>query len=281
MKFAISCNCCIMTTHVVHLNLNENILNLFIPLLFSGSHCNVNHCDVDYCYEGNCIKCVDGYYLSSSGPGYCSSCPTYCLKCTSYYTCTECVRGRYGTKCESKCRSTCQGCSGSTTCTDCIEGQYGSYCQNSCPLGCIDISCEKTSGMCVQGCIHGYYLSGDECNKCPNGCKRCINDTYCTECESGYMGSYCQSYCSISCKRNLCEKDSGICLEGCSEGFYAVGNSCSDCPYTCISCVDPNTCTECKTGYWGSNCQNHCPSECNRCTQDGQCLTGKYNLCLN
>ena len=242
---------------------------------FSGSHCNVNHCDVDHCYEGNCIKCADGYYLSTSGPGYCSSCRTYCLKCTSYYTCTECVRGRYGPECETRCRSTCLDCLDSTTCTDCIHGRYGSYCQYICPLGCIDILCEKTTGKCVLGCMHGYFLSGGDCNLCPASCKRCDNDIYCTECKTGYFGEFCQNTCSLSCKNQECDKELGICSLGCSDGFYYDGNDCIACPYTCLSCGDPLKCTYCRTGYWGVYCQKECPSQCDRCLQDGQCLSGK------
>ena len=130
------------------------------PIFFKCADvdCDVSHCNPDHCSGDSCIQCEDEYYLSTSGPGYCSSCRTNCLKCTDYDSCTDCVYGRYGTKCESRCRSTCRDCLTSTDCTECIPGQHGSYCQSYCPLGCIDILCDKDSAKCIQGCMHGYYL---------------------------------------------------------------------------------------------------------------------------
>ena len=251
-------------------------MHLSYSYKFSDGNCDVNNCDLDYCSDRSCLRCEEGYYLS--GTSYCNECPAYCVKCTDYYSCTECVYGRYGTKCESTCRSTCSDCVGSSECTECIPGRYGSYCQNYCPLGCIDILCEKTTGKCTQGCIHGYYLSGENCSQCPEHCTRCFNSSRCLGCQTGFFGTFCQSKCPSYCKDKYCDKETGYCTEGCTGGYYLNGSTCLGCPQTCLSCVNLTLCTKCKTGYWGSRCQNDCPETCNRCTKGGQCLSGKSSM---
>ena len=222
------------------------------------------------------MKCEDGYYITDTS---CSDCPSYCTKCSGPYDCTECVHGRYGTTCENTCRITCIGCSDFSECIGCIPGRYGSYCQFYCPLGCIDILCSKDTGRCIKGCRHGYYQNAEDCVHCPEHCERCSDDSHCTACASGYYGSYCEKTCPVSCINQLCHKELGYCTDGCTEGYYSDAASCYVCPIRCRNCVDGQTCTECKTGYWGAVCQFDCPVKCTKCTKDGECIHGE--LCMS
>lgn len=238
----------------------------------SESACYVDNCDLSYCSGDGCIKCKDGYYLSGTS---CYQCQSTCTKCLSYSTCTECAKGWHGPTCSSQCKSECLECSSFSQCKECIPGRYGSYCQNYCPLACIDIVCEIDSGNCLLGCRHGYYLSGETCAECPENCVRCFNTSHCSECAVGYFGTYCQSSCSQGCKNNLCAKDTGTCIDGCEPGYFNDGELCLRCPYRCASCNDENTCINCKSGYWGLQCQNDCPTECLSCDTEGRCIEGK------
>ena len=223
--------------------------------------------------EDSCIKCEKGYYLTELS---CLKCPTDCTDCTGPTECTGCVSGRYGVTCEATCRDTCLECTSSSYCTRCIPGRYGQYCELYCPLGCLDIACDKATGRCLQGCRHGYYLSGSDCNECPEHCARCSDSDYCTTCYSGYYGNDCTASCSSRCQNRLCDKQLGTCTDGCVDGYFLDGDVCVGCPVRCEACLGQSVCTRCKTGYWGAQCQENCESTCLRCSIDGQCISGRY-----
>ena len=84
--------------------------------------------------------------------------------------------------------------------------------------------------------------------------------------------------CPDGCKDQICHKNLGYCTEGCAEGYY-FDEQCKECPDSCLSCTDGNTCIDCKAGYWGSHCQHHCPDNCYRCIDQGHCIDG--NIFVN
>ena len=240
--------------------------------LFPDPDCDISNCDREYCIGTSCIKCQDGFYLSGT---HCFDCPSKCTKCSGPSTCTECSKGRYGPECEYTCNSVCTDCVSSSQCTLCIAGRHGSFCQFYCPLGCIDILCEKDSGKCTLGCRHGYYLSHDDCMRCPEHCSKCENEHHCNTCQPGYFGSFCQYHCPESCADQLCNKQSGFCSDGCKDGYFERNLTCQRCPAWCVSCRDEEECYECQAGRWGTRCQNDCPDDCYSCTRQGQCIDGK------
>ena len=244
---------------------------MIILLLGARSVCNVDHCDLDYCSGSGCIRCQDGYYLLGTS---CYQCQPSCTKCTSSSSCTECQRGWHGTACESKCRGECPVCSSFSQCTECIPGRHGSFCQLYCPFGCVDILCDKDTGHCTLGCRDGFYPHGEDCIECPEHCSRCSDNTGCTACVAGYFGQGCESICPESCLNGQCSKELGYCTEGCIDGYYWEETSCVECPDNCAVCEDANTCTNCKTGYWGPRCQKECPFDCIRCDKLGFCIEG-------
>ena len=64
-------------------------------------------------------------------------------------------------------------------------------------------------------------------------------------------------------------------------GYYLDGSECLDCPQTCVSCTDDNTCTRCKTGYWGMRCENECPLDCVGCDERGYCTAGTCTVTIS
>ena len=259
-----------MNINVAAFTVCEKSINT--PLNISDPVCNIDHCARGYCLGDGCIKCNDGFYLTDTS---CEECPVYCTECSGPSDCTQCVPGRYGSICDRICRDTCTQCMDFSLCTECIPVRFGSYCQFYCSLGCIDIMCDKVSGECVDGCRHGFYPNEGDCASCPEHCNRCLDDLHCTDCASGYYGAYCQNTCHVSCLNNVCHKQLGYCTEGCSNGYFQDGQSCSLCPARCTICRDKSTCTGCLSGYWGQVCQYECPLDCYVCTVSGQCIYGK------
>ena len=235
--------------------------------------CDIDHCNLDYCSGEGCLLCANGYYLSGTT---CSQCQPSCTKCVNNTICIECIPGRHGTACENECRRECAACGSVSQCTKCIPGRHGSSCHLYCPLSCLDILCDKDSGKCTSGCRHGYYRIGGDCQPCPEHCNRCTDNSECTSCNDGYYGTLCQSNCPHNCKNQKCDKLLGHCMDGCTGGYFLDGLTCSRCPQSCSTCVDLKTCTTCKTGYWGQQCEHECPFDCDVCNELGHCIDGKY-----
>ena len=182
-----------------------------------GPDCYISDCDREYCYGSGCTRCQEGYFLYQTN---CFRCPSNCITCSSEFTCTKCVQGRYGNTCENICDNTCIDCVSSTQCIGCIPGRFGARCEITCPLACKDITCEQISGKCMEGCRAGYFLSEDVCMQCPDDCTKCLNSSYCIECEPGRYGSVCEQLCHEGCKDHLCHIETGNCTLGCTIGYH-------------------------------------------------------------
>ena len=53
------------------------------------------------------------------------------------------------------------------------------------------------------------------------------------------------------------------------------GGDCKLCPINCISCTSFEVCTKCKTGFWGTACENNCLScDGDGCQQEINCTRG-------
>ena len=176
--------------------------------------------------------------------------------------CIKCEDGFYldQTNCY-QCPAYCPQCSSSSTCTRCVTGRYGT-------------TCEYT---------------------CRSPCTACISSTQCTECIPGHHGSACEKYCPLGCENILCDKDSGICTEGCRRGYYTNEENCTECPNQCSKCDNSSYCTDCNAGRYGFTCQRYCPAGCKdqlchlvsgHCTEGcsdgylfnmGHCIPGKHS----
>ena len=98
-------------------------------------------------------------------------------------------------------------------------------------------------------------------------------------CSPGYylLGDACKQ-CSSHCK-DRCANGTGACEE-CKKGYYMDrrGN-CQSCPQQCSRCSDEDevVCNECKTGYWSDGCSIKCFEGCtfDICHRtEGYCLKG-------
>ncbi|XP_052687055.1 multiple epidermal growth factor-like domains protein 10 [Crassostrea angulata] len=145
----------------------------------------------------------------------------------------------------------------------CSQGTYGDQCDSEC-RNCVDNRCDGYTGACESGCIIGW------------------------------QGATCETKCNTNCLQNKCDQNTGFCTVGCSAGWF--GNTCNrQCPMQCVlSCDRSLGCTNCQTGYNGSNCDpcdgntygKNCSLTCKNCNDcnsiDGcrECMNGYYgDLC--
>lgn len=107
-------------------------------------------------------------------------------------------------------------------------------------------------------------------------------------------GGKCDIPCYLNCKDGKCDKDTGICTEGCKPDWY--GDTCNrQCPSKCVTSCDQSVgCTNCQIGYNGPNCNpcdgntygKNCSLTCQNCDDCnivngcGECWNGFYgDLC--
>jgi hypothetical protein len=127
--------------------------------------------------------------------------------------------------------------------------------------------------------MNGHYSSENKtCIKCPESCTTCSSSSYCFACKSGYKGDFCEIACSNCKEGTSCDKNTGYCLESCTDGLS--GELCdSKCDVKCKSCVrrNNNECTACAFDKQGIYCNEICSSTCvkNECNDsDGVCTKG-------
>ncbi|XP_071078674.1 multiple epidermal growth factor-like domains protein 6 [Haliotis cracherodii] len=231
--------------------------------------CNPN-CISTTCNQGNggcTIGCTEGY------SGYFCNITTGVQIQSTVQGVPVCEWGMYGHNCDRLCSDDCglyhgrnlRPCHKDTgKCLQgCVKGRHGDHCDQLCNPNCISTTCNQLNGGCTIGCTEGY--SGYFCN-ITTGVQ--IQSTVSTAqgisvCGWGKYGHNCDRLCSDHCGlhlgRNLrpCDKDTGMCLEGCVRGRHA--DRCDQlCSPNCIStkCNQPNGgCTlGCIDGYIGQFC---------------------------
>lgn len=88
--------------------------------------------------------------------------------------------------------------------------------------------CYNNSGsMVCLSCLTGFYLSGNTCSPCPQGCSSCSSSTNCLSCNQFYT-SVNQP---ISVNQLICQPCAAPCLQ------------CYNTPDTCLSCISGFTFT--------------------------------------
>lgn len=111
-------------------------------------------------------------------------------------------------------------------------------------------------------CLSGFYLIQNSCLPCdPNSVYNSVTQT--CDCKVGYFGNFqlctpCDASCSTcsqtgtssctSCPSGT-TLNSGMCITVCSAGNVLMNGKCVACPVNCLSCSDPNTCTQCTSNY--------------------------------
>ncbi|OMJ66911.1 hypothetical protein SteCoe_36085 [Stentor coeruleus] len=222
-------------------------------------------CPVNSTASATTCECHDEYYFSF---WECLSCHQECKKCIQPLKCTEC-------KFENSIISGTEGC----TCLDNFYAYYstGSSYKTDCkPCHEDCLTCEKPK-ICLQcknsntiisqiegcNCINGYYMDEitRKCYECDKDCSLCTK-SQCLQCKSE----------NIQIVGTKCE---------CQAGFFnsSINGilSCSACQDICQSCIDNNTCLQCKKKYSNpveDSCK--CPENSNELFNACVCKDGYF-----
>ncbi|KAF4804618.1 hypothetical protein TURU_006047 [Turdus rufiventris] len=155
----------------------------------------------------------------------------------------------YSGPCNAECSKVgCDG-PGPDHCTDCLHYYYKS---------------KNNTRICVSTCPPGHYNADKKrCKKCSPNCETCVggHNDQCMTCKSGYY----------------LNEVTNSCITSCPDGFYLDKNKvvCRKCSENCKTCVEFQTCTECRHGL-------RCDASCLDCSGQGDrnctsCPNG-YNL---
>lgn len=205
-----------------------------------------------------------------------------------------CNSSWYGTMCDRKCPQKCESfCDRDRGCTDCTAGYFGSNCdqcsENTYGKNC-SLTCQNCNNNCdpVNGCIicaTGFY--GANCQEtCPEGCRdrKCDkNSGICLNgCIDRYMGDNCNRNCSIeNCATCIISGSSDVSCASCNMGYYMnyTYSHCMKCPSNCITCENESKCTGCKPSFSGERCSDDCNKNCvdGLCEINGTCTYGCNN----
>jgi cysteine-rich repeat protein len=112
---------------------------------------------------------------------------------------------------------------------------------------------------CFETCPDFYYnfQKNFTCQACSSNCQKCLNGTYCSSCQRGYL------------------LFNATCLSTCPGGTYANADStvCLDCPKGCYNCSGNSQCFSCFSKYYfnpGLGFCFSCNDVCLNCTGPGQ-----------
>ncbi|CAK87684.1 unnamed protein product (macronuclear) [Paramecium tetraurelia] len=237
-----------------------------------------------------CVDCNNGYYLTQDSKSCqpCNNGSNNFRRCESLTHPTQCSVGYL--LFQNSNSYTCVLNTHSCYTIDNIQGQckdcnFGfnlvldtslqmSVCKNCTEniKNCITCDVDNSRQLICKECIDGYY--GNLCVQCTSNCKKCLNESQCLTCSSGYYlddSNKCQS-CEVSfcmectklkeCAR--CENNYGLsesickpCLSGCQncDGNLEKCNVCSDKYY--LTATD-NNCKRYKENCLATNVNGYC-----------------------
>ncbi|XP_073695623.1 extracellular matrix organizing protein FRAS1 [Garra rufa] len=204
-------------------------------MLLLGDHC-VQQCPPKYYrWHGACKKCHSSCEeCSGDGPHSCTSCLAPEVLAPSGLCSPRCPTGYYADE-----NRVCQMCD-----TQCLSCEMAGVCTS-----CRDPAKVLLFGECqYESCAHQYYL-----NTTTRTCREC--DWSCNACR-GPLRSDC-----LQCMEGYVLQD-GICVPGCSPGFYQDAERCLSCDEHCEQCQVHGRCQRCQLPYAVLNGQ--CVLECGK-----------------
>ncbi|BFU25977.1 tyrosine kinase, putative [Entamoeba histolytica HM-1:IMSS-B] len=249
--------------------------------------CNVKNCEK--CTKDKCFKCKEGYMLyeiiGSDGKE-----KQECIDCTNEENddkCGKCPLGKYfdiETFSCKECRDGCERCTTKDNCYLC-KGDKALKDPTDPNSECVSIlHCTSGNyyGNQCELCEENYFVQKGMCVKCSDGCKRCINEKECIECNStlSLINGECKN--DINCLRS---SNTMGCVE-CKEGYY-LGNEgeCKQCPVQCKLCKSDSYCFRCNDNYYFTDVSNGICNKLNNriCNVGDQygCLQCKYDVPYN
>lgn len=289
--------------------------------------CQVIGCTECYQDANSCTRCEDGYYLEydqvnkkynkcikiancdnhiyANNNITCERCKTYfgkneknecvpckdknCVNCfDDYSVCSSCVESQtvdnnkdsstYGECISCKVQNCAQCYSNIDKCDNCMDGYHGDECQK-CPDNCR--RCNQ-KGICTEPML-GYYINNEgQLSKCSQGCVTCKDNTTCNECADKHrlIKNECIPVPHDHCDYFYEEYGEVICTY-CEEGYYLVDNQCNKIEIAnCISFYD-SKCQFCDLGYVliNNECKK-CNDNCNSCDNVDKCIQCSYGYYL-
>ena len=253
--------------------------------------------------NGDCAPDRSGQFYS---PGSCLSCSSFCVNCVvSTTVCpTFSVTGAQvfvydsgsnpGVMCDFNTHGTesprptgtptCTACG--SACSGCTKVGGGSKCLD-CPFGRVY---NVQSGACINVCDghdkNFYDPVTSSCKSCSTGCKRCLDASFCSECDTAnnyvLVGHQCQLCSPTPANVNYLNQQTSppSCIKHCDASHCT---SCSGTPPTCSACDKANGyyleggfCPRCavNNGWFippsGDSC-NACSTNCLECTDASTC----------
>ena len=148
-----------------------------------------------------------------------------------------------------------------------MDGYWGDMC-TSCDANCAD-TCDKDTGYCT--CMSEYYnvnKTRSECTSCYENChsQACDPDSgVCYQgCVDGYWGDYCNQTCTKNCN-GTCAQHTGYC-KSCVNSSLS-GLLCDQrCSLSCLMQTCEHTSGNCTKGchnqYFGRRCEHNCSFNC-------------------
>ncbi|XP_042580368.1 extracellular matrix organizing protein FRAS1-like [Cyprinus carpio] len=204
-------------------------------MLLLGDHC-VSQCPPKYYrWHGACKKChTSCEECSGDGPHSCTSCLAPEVLAPSGLCSPRCPTGYYADE-----NRVCQMCD-----TQCLSCEMAGVCTS-----CRDPAKVLLFGECqYESCAHQYYLNTTTriCRECDWSCNACRGPlrSDCLQCMEGYV------------------LQDGICVPGCSLGFYQDAERCLSCDEHCEQCQVHDRCQHCQLPYAVLNGQ--CVLECGK-----------------
>jgi len=207
-------------------------------------------CKPDYKLMGvkkndeNPIKCkytdeIQLYYKDKEDNTY-YKCPDYCLSCVNDGICTVCDNIHRLIPEENICEEKVKNCEiYESNNEDCHLCKKNYFFINEDRRHCYDILDDKNKyypenkGAIYYSCFYGV-----------SNCEECLNKTYCTKCKDNYF---------------FINEDRGICYNEIDNSKYypeennKIYYSCEHNLPNCEECLDKNTCSKCKEGYFFIN----------------------------
>lgn len=267
------------------------------------SSCSVCYRNLDN--KPTCISCEEGFYLDINSQ--CQPCNHYCAACIgpNQEQCSTLKKGYFlnteTSEIEACNDASCAQCYGTDECRSCKEGFF-SYLKGKNKsgmniVGCtacdIDncMMCEKKADKSINAmymscavCAERYGLINDKCEKCPDNCQFCHEESKeCAICTKGFFIDRKTGKCvRIPVSDCYSMQDSKTCSY-CESHYFLKDNKCLLCRDKVDNCSfcglngDEVNCMSCEIGFHRSGqgkCEK-CIENCNHCSKE-RCVVCRH-----
>ncbi|ELP87477.1 protein serine/threonine kinase, putative [Entamoeba invadens IP1] len=218
---------------------NSNLVQTVTTLNTSSLTLNLNiFCENNQ--KGICVRCRDGYYLTTSGT--CEKCNKNCFTCmTSSTKCLSCAYSNMSVV-NDKCI---------------LNEQFLTSCT---------VPMVSNKGCAV--CANGYYRNSTVCVQCPFPMVYCSSSFEALSCSNNYI-LYNKKCIAIDMILNCFNKNENGCTR-CHPYYFLVSPFCISCPKNCMKCSSTTCCNICENNTilvdglcFNITSQQHCTSAYN------------------